>query len=121
MDYGFAQISGPAQWRFPIGFQMVFMAVLIPLVLILPESPRWLHEQGRHEEANNVIARLVGKDVALDDARVLELAKEINDAIELEHADGPFEYKELFAGGKLQNFRRMVLCFCVDAFQQLGG
>jgi hypothetical protein len=109
------------QTRFPIGFQMVFIVIVLALIVVLPESPRWLHKQGRHEEANIVIARLAGKGMTVEDPRVQELAKEITDAIELESAGGPFQWRELVQGGKLQNFRRMCICFAVDAFQQLGG
>lgn len=121
MDYGFAMVSGPAQWRFPMGFQMVFIVILLFLAAILPESPRWLHKKGRHAEGDAVIARLVGKNVPESDPRVVELSTEIVKSIELESAGGPFKMKELFQGGKLQNFRRMCICFAVDAFQQLGG
>ncbi|RHZ70696.1 hypothetical protein CDV55_101537 [Aspergillus turcosus] len=121
MDYGFAMVSGPAQWRFPIAFQMVFIIILLFFTAILPESPRWLHKKGRHAEGDAVIARLIGKNVPESDPRVVELSTEIVKSIELESADGPFKMKELFQGGKLQNFRRMCICFAVDAFQQLGG
>jgi len=120
MDYGFAQVSGPAQWRFPIGFQIVFIVIVLVLTSILPESPRWLHKQGRHAEADDITARLIG-DATVEDPRVKELSKEITDAIEIESAGGPFKMKEIFGFGKLQNFRRMCICFAVDAFQQLGG
>ena len=121
IDYGFAQVSGPAQWRFPVGFQLVFIVLILMLIFILPESPRWLHAQDRHEEANKIIARLIGKGVSTEDPRVQDLAQEINDAIALESAGGPFKMRECFSGGKLQNFRRLCICFAVDAFQQLGG
>ena len=121
IDYGFAQVAGPAQWRFPIGFQMFFIIIVLVMAMILPESPRWLHKQGRHAEGDSIIARLVGHNVPVDDHRVQELSKDINDAIELESAGGPFKMKEIFGFGKLQNFRRMCICFAVDAFQQLGG
>jgi MFS family permease len=47
--------------------------------------------------------------------------EEIQEAIRLESAGGPFKYKELFTGGKLQNFRRILLCIGVDGFSQLSG
>jgi hypothetical protein len=112
---------GPAQWRFPVAFQAVFIVVVIGLINFIPESPRWLQKRGRKEESKRVIARLTGKGVGIDDARVLKLYNDIEEAINLESAEGPFKYKELFQHGRLQNFRRMCLCAAVDAFQQLSG
>lgn len=99
MDYGFELVSGPAQWRFPVGFQMVFIVIVLVFALILPESPRWLHKKGCHAQGDAVIARLVGKNVPETDPRVVDLSAEITKSIELESAGGPFKMKELFAGG----------------------
>lgn len=121
MDYGCANISGPAQWRFPVGFQMIFIIIILVLLFFVPETPRFLHAQGKHDEAEEVTARLVGKDVSISDPRVRELSRDIINALELESAGGPFRFKELLQGGKLQNFRRMCISFASNAFQQLGG
>jgi hypothetical protein len=121
MDYGFAYVDGPAQWRFPIAFQIVLMILLTWMTFMLPESPRFLMKQGKKEEAKRVLSALEGKNVPLDHPRVLKLFDEIETAIALESAGGPFKYSELFTGGKLQNGRRIVLCFACAAFQQLTG
>lgn len=121
MDYGFSYIDSPAQWRFPVGFQLVFSVTTIALLLFLPESPRWLAQHGDHEQSRAVIARLAGRGVPLDDPQVTLLYEEIQEAIRLESEGGPFRYKELFTGGKLQNFRRILLCIGVDGFSQLSG
>jgi hypothetical protein len=121
MDYGFAYVDGPAQWRFPVAFQIILMFLLVAMTYVLPESPRYLMKQGKKEEAKVVLAALEGKNVPLDDPRVLNLFAEIETAMEMESAGGPFKYTELFTGGKLQNFRRIVLCFTCGAFQQLTG
>jgi MFS family permease len=42
MTYGFSFVPGPISWRFPLAFQLVFMAILFATVPWLPESPRWL-------------------------------------------------------------------------------
>jgi MFS family permease len=121
MDYGFSFIDSPAQWRFPVGFQLVFSAITIALLLFLPESPRWLAQHGDHEQSRAVIARLAGCGVPLDDPQVTLIYEGIQEAIRLESEGGPFRYKELFTGGKLQNFRRILLCIGVDGFSQLSG
>jgi hypothetical protein len=121
MDYGFSYIDSPAQWRFPVGFQLVFSVITISLLFFLPESPRWLAQNGHHEQSRAVIARLAGRGVPLDDAQVTLVYEEIQEAIRLESEGGPFKYKELLTSGKLQNFRRILLCIGVDGFSQLSG
>ncbi|KIW56375.1 hypothetical protein PV05_05040 [Exophiala xenobiotica] len=121
MDYGFAKVEGPAQWRFPIGFQLIFIILILVLLLFAPETPRFLHAKGKHDEAEEVTARLVGKGVPTSDPRVRELSRDILNALALESEGGPFRFKELLQGGKLQNFRRMCISFASNAFQQLGG
>lgn len=120
LDYGFAQIDGPAQWRFPVAFQLSFSFVTLSLLFFLPESPRWLAKHGDKEKSTAVIARLIG-DVSTGDPKVIDSYEAIQRAIRLESAGGPFKFKELFEGGKLQNFRRTILCIAVDGFSQLSG
>ena len=110
-----------AQWRFPIAFQGVFGIGLLLSIPFLPESPRWLYARGRLEDARNVLAALAGPHCLPDDPEVEQLFGEIAQAVELENEGGSFKYSELLHGGPLQNYRRMLLCFAVLAFQQLSG
>jgi hypothetical protein len=91
------------------------------MLFFLPETPRWLAKHGDNEEARAVIARLAGKDIPLDHPDVVQLYDSIQEALTLESAGGEFQYKELFTGGKMQNFRRVLLCLAVDGFSQLSG
>ena len=99
----------------------MFGVGLLLSIPFLPESPRWLYARGRNEEARNVIAALAGPNCLPDDPEVEQVFGEIAQAVELENEGGPFKYSELFHGGPLQNYRRMLLCFAVLAFQQLSG
>jgi len=45
-------------WRFPLAFQIVPALLLLVVSRWLPFSPRWLLQQGREEEAHEVIKRL---------------------------------------------------------------
>jgi len=111
-------VNGPAQWRFPISFQAFFATFLVLQIIPLPETPRFLIEKGRLEEAATVIARLKGRDVPLDDPDVVALQTQISTSVEIESAGGPFKYKELFECGRIQNFRRIILCALVNVMQQ---
>lgn len=43
VSYGtYIGLSSSAQWRLPLGLQIVPAAILGALILLFPESPRWL-------------------------------------------------------------------------------
>ncbi|KAJ9494348.1 hypothetical protein LTR99_000004 [Exophiala xenobiotica] len=121
IGYGFSFVDGPAQWRFPVAFQAAFSMVILFLIAILPESPRWLEDKGFTSEAKEVIARLSGKNVSVSDPRVVQLHAEIQTAIASENEAGKFSFKEMFGGGRLQNGRRMLLCLLAGLGCQMSG
>ncbi|KAF2397312.1 MFS transporter [Trichodelitschia bisporula] len=45
-------------WRFPLAFQCVFPLVLLAGSSFIPFSPRWLLQEGRREEALDIVKRL---------------------------------------------------------------
>jgi len=45
-------------WRYALGTQSALSAALFALMLLLPESPRWLIAQGKEERARNVLKRV---------------------------------------------------------------
>ncbi|KAK8204305.1 hypothetical protein M8818_005150 [Zalaria obscura] len=121
IGYAFSFVNGPAQWRFPVAFQAAFSAVILFMIAILPESPRWLEQHGHTAEAKAVIARLVGRDVPQDDSRVTLLYNEILTAIAIEAQEGEFSFKETFSGGRQQNRRRILLCLLAGLGCQMSG
>ena len=122
LDYGLSFLDSPAQWRFPISFQAFFAVCLVLQMISLPETPRWLCERDRSDEAATVLARLHREQPADESTpEVVQLRVQIETAIELESIGGPFKYKELLTGGKIQNFRRMILCGLINVQQQFTG
>lgn len=119
VDYGFYFLTGSVRWRFPIMFQSFFTIIVMIGLLYLPDSPRWLIMRGRHTEARDVTARLVGKPE--DDPAVEEELRNINEALEVQSRGGGFKMRELLTNGPSQNFRRTGLAMVAQFFQQICG
>ena len=95
----FSRIVTEAQWRFPLGIQLIFIVIILGLIPILPESPRWLLARGRDAEAKAVLTRLMDDDV---DAEF----KRIRDAVREEQAVQA-SWAQIFKGGPAT--RRLLL------------
>lgn len=48
--YGFFFVTGQAQWRTPVGIQLIPAFLVFIFINFLPESPRWLIKNGRIAE-----------------------------------------------------------------------
>lgn len=104
-------LMSEAQWRFPLGIQLLFVVVIISLVLILPESPRWLLARKRDAEAKHVMALLNDHDVD-------EEFEEIRASVKTEQA-AQASWAQLFRGGLAT--RRVILGMMLQTAQQLSG
>jgi len=82
-------------WRWMLGMEVVPAALFILLLLAVPESPRWLAQKGRPEEARGILEKVGGADHA-----AVELAA-IREAMSQEEG----RFSELFTGA----FRRPLL------------
>ncbi|GAA5884200.1 hypothetical protein JCM6882_002177 [Rhodosporidiobolus microsporus] len=114
--YGFANEQGPMGWRMPTALQGMFILVTLVALQFTPESPRWLAEAGRYDEAHHVLERFHGREYA--DAAMTE----IKEAISIEHAAAEGKgYMDCFANND-QCFRyRTLLAIGVNIAQQLTG
>jgi MFS family permease len=54
----FSGLMTEAQWRFPLGIQLIFCMIILVMVPILPESPRWLLARKRDEQAKVFLNQL---------------------------------------------------------------
>ena len=119
MDYGTSFSESSFQWRFPLAFQAVFAIFLILQIIGLPETPRWLVQHDRYEEARAVTAALEDKDI--DDEGVNTTILDIRSGLEEEQRGGPFTFKELFTWGETQNLRRLLIVISIQMGQQFSG
>ncbi|POS75910.1 sugar transporter STL1 [Diaporthe helianthi] len=121
VDYGMSYINNPAQFRFPLALQCLFAIVTIALMLLLPESPRWLIAQDRHDDARKILLALLPKNKPDEDFVHKEMS-EIQHAIdeEREAAHGS-SYKALLKNGPQKFFYRTMLGVGGQFMQQLSG
>ncbi|CAD6589430.1 MAG: hypothetical protein ASARMPRED_004044 [Alectoria sarmentosa] len=96
-------------WRWPIAFQGVFLIVILVALPFLPESPRWLAQNDRIEEALDVFARLEGKDVSIEHPSVTRQRDEVKDSVQQELLLGSASWGEVFTEGKSRNISRVLL------------
>jgi MFS family permease len=69
--YGIASWSVQRGWRWMFGSEALPALLLLALLFLVPESPRWLTKQDRDNEALNILTRVDGADYAK--AELLEI------------------------------------------------
>lgn len=120
---GTRNMGNSGSWRIVIALGLVFCLILGVGIFFVPESPRWLIEKGREEEARRAMARVRGLDV--DHPLVNSDFDEQWAAHELDKRAGSGSWAQCFVGeGKdVHNkapYRTMIMVVMM-AFQQLTG
>ncbi|KAK3307728.1 general substrate transporter [Chaetomium strumarium] len=70
--FGTFRIDGTASWRIPSSLQAFPSVIQVLLVWFVPESPRWLVDKGRNEEALDMLVTYHGEGDASDPVVVFE-------------------------------------------------
>jgi MFS family permease len=106
------------QWRIPLGIQIVPAAVLGALILLFPESPRWLIQHGKKEQGLKNLAQLhaYGNEQY---PWVHAEYSQIEEQIRMEEEAEAKSYKDLFTDRA--SFRRLILCTALQASIQMTG
>ena len=97
-------------WRWMFAVMAVPAAIFFLLLFTVPETPRWLFQVGRRDEAVSVIDRVTrSRDEAEQETR------EIEQALAAQHGQrqAPFFVR--------QNRKVILLAFAIAAFNQLSG
>ncbi|CEL04014.1 Putative Hexose carrier protein [Aspergillus calidoustus] len=116
LGYGCAFNKTEFSWRFPLAFQNLPGLILIAGIWFLDESPRWLMEKDRHEEAKEVLYRIRGNVPA----ETVELEfREIRDVIAADRAVGNTSWKTIITKPSWR--KRLILGCGVQAFGPLSG
>ncbi|PQE10857.1 sugar transporter protein [Rutstroemia sp. NJR-2017a BBW] len=116
--YGMSHVGGPLAWRLPIACQVIFALIVSILMVGLPETPRWLMEKGRIEEAEVVMTKIFG--LPKEDEYIRAEKTAIITAIEMELAT-PFEWTKLFKTDRMATGWRVFLACLVLFMNQWAG
>ncbi|CAI7664108.1 Major facilitator-type transporter ecdD [Penicillium manginii] len=103
-------------YRIPVAVQFAWAIILVGGMIVLPETPRFLIKQDKHEEAAKALARLRRVDV--NDSAVIEELSEIQANHEFELRLGKATYWEIVRGSL---GKRLATGCAVQALQQLAG
>ncbi|KAI1467853.1 general substrate transporter [Daldinia caldariorum] len=114
----FINLSSSAQWRIPLGIQNLPALVLAALILLFPESPRWLVDHRRADDGLRTLARLHANGDVHDPWVQAEFAQ-IKDTIRFEREHEAKSYSELFTNPSA--FRRLFLACAIQAATQMTG
>ncbi|KAJ9161931.1 General substrate transporter [Coniochaeta hoffmannii] len=121
INYGLYANNGPEQWRFPLGFQLVFPLIVSLFLPSVVESPRWLLLRNRQEDAVQSLARLHGKSHALDDRKLNDELSSISKSIQEGRKNRAPTLDVLLFRDSNQNMRRLLLSCGTQLMQQLTG
>lgn len=120
IDYAFGTLRSTASftWRIPVILQCIFLIPMIGIIIIIPETPRWLVSHDRSQEALDVLTRLhKGKP----QETIKRVHAEIVEAVAIESSVGAGKWSDLLKNDDIQSQRRFLIACSIQIFQQLGG
>jgi len=95
-------------WRWMLGMEAIPAVLFIALLFAVPESPRWLAQKGRENEARRVLESVGGADFAAHELAAIREAAGEEEGRFSELLSGPF-------------FRPLMLAVALLAFSQFCG
>ncbi|CCH58150.1 hypothetical protein TBLA_0A03510 [Henningerozyma blattae CBS 6284] len=117
-NYGTKNYDDSTQWRVPLGLCFAWALFMLGGMTLVPESPRYLVEVGKTEEARASLAKV--NKCAGDHPFIQQELDLIVSSVELEKTAGVASWSELIKG-KPQMFQRTMIGILVQSLQQLTG
>ncbi|CAR23169.1 Hexose transporter 2 [Lachancea thermotolerans] len=117
-NYGVKNYSNSVQWRVPLGLCFAWALFMITGMSFVPESPRYLIENGRIEDAKRSLAK--SNKVTVEDPAILVEVDLILAGVEAERLAGSASIKELFST-KTKVLQRLIMGIMIQSLQQLTG
>jgi len=128
----FIALQGDANWNLKIGWRWMFGSEIIPSILFLififliPESPRWLFQKGKKENAIGVLEKINAPDEVLQIQEEIENSMHQEDENQWKHLVNPLFKKALFVGIGLSVLQQLtginaILYYAPEIFKSLGS
>ncbi|XP_020092781.1 probable inositol transporter 2 [Ananas comosus] len=109
--------NAPGTWRWMLGIAGVPALVQFVLMLLLPESPRWLYRKRREEEAEAILRKIYPPDEV--EGEIQALRESVEAEIEENKSSEKISFVKLF---KTKTVRRgLVAGVGLQVFQQFVG
>lgn len=89
------------------------------MVFGLPESPRYLYNNGRNQEALQVLCDVYNRGP--DHPKITREQKEVLEAIEIENRAGKRSWLSVFKQDEVQTRKRVLLAYGMQFMNQVGG
>lgn len=118
VTFGTKKYTTSMQWRTPLILCYVWATLLLLGMAKMPESPRYLVEKGKVEEAKRAIAK--SNNVDERDPEVEAEMLLIQAGVDREALAGSASWTELITG-KPKIFRRVIMGIMLNSLQQLTG
>ncbi|EJT97364.1 general substrate transporter [Dacryopinax primogenitus] len=115
VSLGTRALNDSASWRIVIALGIIWALILGVGILFMPESPRWLIQRGRMEEALASIRRTHG-----DTPEVEADFEEMRQAVQAEQHTGSVSWSECFSR-RNKTLYRTLLGMSLQSLQQLTG
>lgn len=110
--------TNDGQWRTSLGIQVIPAVFLAALILLFPESPRWLIDHDKQELGLQTLAKLHAHGDT-NDAWVQAEYQQIQEAVAFDRANEAKSYAELFKDKSC--FRRLFLACALQGGAQMTG
>lgn len=117
-NYGTKTYSNSVQWRVPLGLCFAWAIIMIGGMTFVPESPRFLVQVGKIEQAKASFAK--SNKLSVDDPAVVAEIDLLVAGVKAEEAMGTASWKELFSR-KTKVFQRLTMTVMINSLQQLTG
>ena len=123
-NYGLNDL-GEHNWRWMFGAQVIPSALFLIMLMLVPETPRWLIKKGRHEQATLLLEKLDPSANIPEEVRLIQHSFTQQEKISLKTLfDKPYT-KVIFAGILLAVFQQItginaILYYAPVIFDQTG-